>query len=185
MEYTARWGPKAFLISAQKIVPLTGLQTSVSVKSETQNDTSGTSQTNVTGRELQPVSLSTVYMRAAGVDPRAQLEEWEALVGQINTLIIGGKRFGPAKLMLKNVAVSEVLTDNFGNFLSVNVALSFEEYANGSQTSATTSTGTGSSSTASVYADTVAKKKALKASATPVDRAEKKPTRTTERAMLQ
>lgn len=134
MEYTARWGTKGFLISPQKIVPLSGLSTSVSAKIETQNDTSGSGQTNIIGRELQPVSFSTVYMRAAGVDPRAQLEEWEALVGQVNTLYVEGKRFGPEKLMLKSVSASGIEMTTTGKFLMVKIDLSFEEYANGATT---------------------------------------------------
>lgn len=166
MEYTAQWGPKGFLVSASKIVPLMGLQTTVAVKSETQNDTSGTAKTNVTGRELQKVSLSTYYMRAAGVDPRAQLEEWEALVGQINTLYIGGKRFGPAQLMLKSVAESEIQTTNDGKFLTAKVDLSFEEYDNGSTTSTASTVKTTTTSTPAA----AAKKKALISTPEPQDR---------------
>ena len=81
MEYTALWGPKGFIISPSKIVPLMDLSTSFAVKSDTGNDTSGTSISNARGRELQKVSLSTLYVRGAGVDPRGQIAEWEAVVG--------------------------------------------------------------------------------------------------------
>lgn len=180
MQYTAKWGPKGFLISSTKIVPLMDLTSTVSVKTETQNDTSGTSKTNVKGRELQPITLSTMYLRAAGVDPRAQVEEWEALVGKAYPLIVGNKRFGPAKLMLKSVSSADIITDNFGKFLQAKVSLSFEEYSDKAATSVSTSSRSSSSDSASrastVFTETVAKKKAEKepaASSTPAKTAAK------------
>ena len=158
MQYTANWGPKGFVVSANKIVPLMDLKSSVSVRTETQTDASGTSQTNQKGRELQKITLSTIYLRAAGVDPRAQVEEWEALVGQSHPLMIGGRRFGPAKMMLKGVN-SDLTTGNDGTFLQADVAFTFEEYTD---TPAATVSATASTA-AATYAQTVAAKKAEKA----------------------
>ena len=39
MEYTAKWGPKGFLVSPSKIVPLMNLSTSFSVKADSGDDT--------------------------------------------------------------------------------------------------------------------------------------------------
>ena len=129
MEYTALWGPKGFIVSPSKIVPLMDLSTSFSIKSDSGNDTSGSSVTNTKGRELQSVSLSTLYVRGAGVDPRGQIAEWEALVGQSYPLYIEGKRFGPPKLMLESVDVSDVLLNNAGVFLQCAIAVKFKENA--------------------------------------------------------
>ena len=82
MVFIARWGPKGFLTSPTKIVPFNGFTTSLTLKSDSENDTSGTAPTNTRGRELRPVSFETIYLAAAGVDPRAQVEEWESLLGQ-------------------------------------------------------------------------------------------------------
>ena len=163
MQYTAKWGPKGFLISANKIVPLMDLSSTVSIKTETQKDASGTAKTNVKGRELQPISLSTMYLRAAGVDPRAQIEEWEALVGQANPLIIGNKRFGPAKLMLKSVSSSDIITNNDGTFLQAKVSLSFEEYSESASASVSAASASAERA-ATTFANTVAQKQAEKAS---------------------
>lgn len=179
MEYTALWGPKGFIVSPSKIVPLLNLSTSFSVKADKGNDTSGTATTNTKGRELQNVSLSTLYVRAAGVDPRGQIAEWEALVGQSYPLYIQGQRFGPAKLMLKSVDVSDVLLSNTGKFLQVAIALKFEEYSNTPTT--TVSNSASAQQAAATYnaitaQKTEQKKKALNAAAKPADRAVKKPT---------
>lgn len=181
MEYTALWGPKGFIVSPTKIVPLLNLSTSFAVKADNGDSTGGTATTNTRGRELQAVSLSTLYVRAAGVDPRGQIEEWEALVGEAHPLYIEGARFGPNKLMLKSVDVSNILLSNKGKFLQAAIALEFEEYSDGKATSPTRTASTASSSAsatkaAQVYNSVVEQKKtALNATAKPLDRAAKKP----------
>ena len=173
MKYTALWGPKGFIVSPSKIVPLLGLSTAFSVKADSGNDAAGTSTTNIKGRELQTVSLSTLYVRGAGVDPRGQILEWEKQVGKAYPLYIEGQRFGPQKLMLKSVDVSDVKLSNTGVFLQVAIALQFEEYANAENTT-TTPTTSSASKAAAAYSS--AKSTALKATANPMDRAAKKPT---------
>jgi hypothetical protein len=162
--YTALWGPKGFIVSPNKIVPLNGLTTAFAVKADNGNDAASKSTTNIKGRELQPLSLSTIYVRGAGVDPRSQIAEWEALVGKAHPLYIEGQRFGPQKLMLKSVNVSDILLTNTGKFLKCAVALEFEEYTNNAN--ATTKTLTSAAS----------KSAALNATASPMDRSALKPT---------
>jgi hypothetical protein len=175
VEYTALWGPKGFIVSPSKIVPLMNFTTSFAVKSDMGNDTSGAATTNVQGRELQKVSLSTVYVRGAGVDPRGQIAEWEAQVGKSYPLYIQGQRFGPAKLMLKSVNVSDVRFNNAGLFLQCAVALQFEEYTNNNNKSTTTPvTASAAAAAASYNAVTAQKQTALTATASTADRAKKK-----------
>ena len=167
MSYTALWGPKGFIVTPSKIVPLMNLSTAFSVKSDTGNDVGGNATTNTKGKELQTVSLSTLYVRGAGVDPRGQIAEWEAQVGKAYPLYIQGQRFGPSKLMLKSVNVSDVLLTNTGKFLQCAIALTFEEYSN-TATNVTTSSTASSGSTASK------KNIALNATAGAQDKAAKK-----------
>lgn len=178
MEYTALWGPKGFIVSPSKIVPLLNLSTSFAAKTDSGNDTSGTATTNTKGRELQSVSLSTLYVRGAGVDPRGQIAEWEAQVGNAYPLYIEGQRFGPPKLMLKSVDVSDVLLSNTGKFLKCAVALQFEEYSNETTKSTTPVATTPSSAKAAEVYNSLSTQKntAINATAKPLDRAVKKPT---------
>lgn len=178
MGYTAKWGPKGFIVSPTKIVPLLNLSTSFSVKSDSGNEASGTAATNPRGRELQTVSLSTLYVRGAGVDPRGQIAEWEAQVGQSYPLYIGGQRFGPAKLTLKSVDVSDILLTNSGRFLQAAIALTFEEYSDQKTKAGSGTSNSASSAKAAAVYNTVAdqKKNALNATASSADKAAKKPT---------
>ena len=176
----ARWGPFGFLVSPSKIVPFDDFSTSITLKTDNGNDTSGKSATNARGLELQPMSFSTKYMRALGVDPRERLEAWKAEVGKSYPLYIGSKRFGPPKMMLTGVSVSELTTNNNGDFLSVTLSITLNEDSTGT-TKSSKSTGKKSSSksaskkAASTYAKTVEKKKAMKATASKDDRAAKMP----------
>ena len=180
MEYTALWGPKGFIVSPSKIVPLLDLATTFAVKTDSGSNASGKATTNTRGKELQKLSLSTLYVRGAGVDPRGQIAEWEAEVGKAYPLYIQGQRFGPNKLMLKSVSVSDVLLNNTGKFLQCAVALDFEEYADGKATSTTRSASAGNDSAAKAAATyqsiTEQKRKALNATASTADKAAKKPT---------
>ena len=176
MSNMAQWGSKNFLLSPTLIMLMENFSTSVELKADSENDTSGTSPTNTRGLVARPVSFSVTCTRAAGADPRTQLEEWENLVGQSNPLYIGGKRFGPASLMLKKVDASNFVFSPNGDFLSVTINLSFLENTGGKTTSAATSGTTASTSkAASVYSETVAKRKAMDATASASDRNSKKP----------
>ena len=176
MATIAKWGSMEFMISPTKIMMLENFSTSVELKADSENDTSGTSPTNTRGFVARPVSFSVTYTRAAGVDPRSQLEQWEGQVGKSNPLYIGGSRFGPASLMLNKADSSNYVFSPKGDILSVTVNLSFVENTTvGSKTSTAKKKTTASSSKAgSVYADTVAKQKAMNATASASDRNTKK-----------
>ena len=176
MGYLARWGEKGFLVSPTKIVPFNDFSTTVALKADSENDTSGTDPTNTRGLEPQVISLSTVYLRAAGVDPRGQFEEWSSLVGAAHPLLIEGKRFGPPKMQLTQVRLSGVEFNNNGVMLKAEVGITLTEFSD--KTDAVQSKAAASSAkAASVYEATVAaKKQALNASASKTDKATKKPT---------
>lgn len=127
MAQIASWGPKAFGVDSNKIVPLVDLKVSMSVKGDSQGDSSGTSQTNLQGREPEVVSLATQYLRGTGSDPWVQVEEWRSLQGKTHPLYIGGKQFGENQFTLKSAEVSDVLLSNSGDFLGIKVSFTFEE----------------------------------------------------------
>ena len=73
---TAQWGSRIFQVDPSRVVPLLSLSTGYARKSETNNDTSGQPTTNTRGLELQQFTLSTRYVAAVGLDPRAEIEAW-------------------------------------------------------------------------------------------------------------
>ena len=185
MAYMARWGNKGFIVSPSKIAVLEGLSTSLTLKEDSENDTSGTQPTNTRGRELRPITFKVKYLRAAGVDPRAQIAEWEAELGNAYPLIIGNERFGETKMKLTKVASSDILLSNSGAFLQAVVSITLEEYSEGktSKLLGTTTTASGNivnseaaAKAAETYKATIeAKKAALAATPTATDKAQKSP----------
>lgn len=162
MAYMAQWGPKGFVISPHKIVPLDNFSTSMKLKTDSENDTSGTQPVNTRGRELRPISFETTYWRALGVDPRAQIEEWEAQIGQAYPLYVGTKRFGPPKMILTEVSTSDIKLTASGEMLSCKIALKFEEHSDGKKSKLRDES-------------PASKQEAMQATASTSDRAAKKP----------
>ena len=171
----ARWGPFGFTVSPTMLVPFDGLSTSFALKTETGNDTSGTGATNTRGLELQQISFNTRYMRALGVDPRERLDAWKAQLGNVYPLYVGTKRFGPEKMMLTSVSVSELLLNNNGDFLSVSLDITLKEYTSTETTSTTVNTAAAAQAS-SVYSATVARRReeAMNAGASASDKEAKK-----------
>ncbi len=172
MGYMAKWGTKEFLVSANKIIVLEGLSTSLTLKEDSENDTSGTQPTNTRGRELRPISFRVRYLAAAGVNPREQIAGWEAELGSAYPLIIGGERFGAEKMKLTSVAVSDIRLSNSGSFLDATVTIMLEEYSEGksSKLMNTSANGAASSSVSGNSTTEAAKKAALTATASVSDR---------------
>lgn len=166
MGIMATWGPMSLLVSQTKIAVLEGLSTTLTLKQDSENDTSGTQPTNTRGRELQPVTFKVKYLAAAGVNPREEVNKWEAELGNSYPLIIGGERFGPEKMKLKQVSETDILLSNSGKFLQIVANITLEEYSEG-KTSKLVSNSTNSGSTS--YLDQV--KEALSATASASDRA--------------
>ena len=157
MGYTARWGPKGFIISASKVVALEDFKTSYALKSDTNSDTSGTPPTNTQGLELQPLELSTRYLRALGTDPLGQIAEWKAQIGKSYPFILGGKQFGP-KFTLKSFDVSDTMFTPAGVMIGCTISLKFEEYSTASTTNASASKKTAASPKASKKTQAISSK---------------------------
>lgn len=157
MGYTARWGPKGFIISASKVVALEDFKTSYALKSDTNLDTSGTPPTNTQGLELQPLELSTRYLRALGTDPLGQIAEWKAQIGKSYPFILGGKQFGP-KFTLKSFDVSDTMFTPAGVMIGCTISLKFEEYSTASTTNASASKKTAASTKASKKTQAISSK---------------------------
>ena len=170
MGVKATWGPKTFLTSTSKIVPLNDFTTSVTLKADSENDTSGTEPTNTRGRDLQPASLTTIYHAAAGVDPMSEFNSWVALLGESYPLYVGGRRVGPAeKFMLKSVDASDVQQIETGAVIQLKVGLTFIEHSEGKSSKLANVSGSSSSASQAkaTYDATVAAKKEEAMQATP------------------
>ena len=132
MAVKATWGPKTFLTSPTRIVPFNEFSSTVTLKSDSENDTSGTEPVNTRGRELQSLTCSTTYYVATGSDPIAEFDSWVELLGKSNPLYIGGRKFGPAeRFLLQEISAAEMQQAENGEVISLYITLSFIEHSEG------------------------------------------------------
>lgn len=127
MATMARWGSKSWTVSSNKVLALEGLTFSFQQAADNNTSTEEKKTTNERGTELFPLSFTTVLHSGAGVDVRAEIESWQALVTKVNYFYLGGKRLGPM-LQLRKVAVSNVKLDNLGRMRLATLSFEFKEY---------------------------------------------------------
>lgn len=156
MSYQAKWGNKGFIVSAEKIMSMQNLRTTRELKTSNGNDTSGKSTSNTRGVETQDITFSVTYLRAAGTDPRAQYESWNSEIGQIYPLYIGGKRFGPQRMQLVKVSLSDSMFSATGEFLSVTLEITLREKATVQASSSKSGKSSGSGAKATAKKETEA-----------------------------
>ena len=122
----AKWGSKTFLVSENKIMPLTELTTSFKIHEEVY-EAKDTQPSNIkTSRELIPLTLESVLVRRDGINVREQIERWVGHLEETHYLELGGKPFGPP-YKLKEVNTSEVILADNGVIMSAKLDLVFVE----------------------------------------------------------
>ena len=127
MATMAKWGPKTWAVTPQKVVALEGLAFSYSQVADNNTSTEEKKTTNERGTDLFPLSFTTVLHSGAGVDVRAEIESWKKLVTKVNYFYLGGKKLGP-KLQLRKVSVSNVKIDDFGRMRLATLSFEPKEY---------------------------------------------------------
>ena len=158
MAIIAQWGDKKWEVSANNVLALQGLRFSYAQVADNNTATEDKKLTNQRGTELFPLTFSTTLHSGAGVDVRAEIESWKALVTQVNYFYLGGELLGPM-LQLRKVNVNDVKLDDLGRMRLATLSFEFKEY---------------DESTTSVKVDT----SALKVKASTSDKEEKKTTNT-------
>lgn len=127
MATMAKWGPKTWAVTPQKVVALEGLAFSYSQVADNNTSTEEKKTTNERGTDLFPLSFTTVLHSGAGVDVRAEIESWKKLVTKVNYFYLGGKKLGP-KLQLRKVSASNFKIDDFGRMRLAALSFEFKEY---------------------------------------------------------
>lgn len=127
MATIAKWGPKKWAVSTEKVLALENLAFSYAQVADNNTSTEDKKTTNERGTDLFPLTFTTVLHSGAGVDVRAEIDSWKALVTKTGYFYLGGKKLGP-KLQLRKVAVSNTKIDNLGRILLATLSFEFKEY---------------------------------------------------------
>ena len=125
----AYWDGMIWECSPRIISRLDGLSTSFSMQTETNADKEGVSPTETVGLNETEISLSTTYRIETGTsDIKGMINAWKSKIGKAAPLIIGCEIFGPDKVQLQSVGVSNVGMRPNGLFTEATLAFKFKEY---------------------------------------------------------
>lgn len=173
----AYWNGMTWNVSPIQVTYLESLSTSFGIETKTNADKEGNSPTEEVANSLVEISLNTTYRVETGtVDVRGMIEAWRLMIGQTGPLIIGGATFGPDKMQLQTVDVSDVRLDANGFMRAVTLGFKFKEYEESDSGVSTSPAGTGARTGAGTGTGARAGTgSALGVGASPGDKANKKP----------
>lgn len=126
----AYWNGMKWEVSSKQIAYLEALTTAYSIDTDTNADKEGKKPTETVGKSLIEMSFNTTYRVETGIsDIRAMLDKWEAMVGKSAPLIIGNAIFGPDKMQLQSVSVSNVELSPKGVMRAATLSFKLKEFA--------------------------------------------------------
>lgn len=138
----ATFASKVFEVSSDKIYTFDGFQYTSALQTEKQQASKGRPKTYITGPDLEGVTFKIKLDVMLGLKPRSEWEDWISILESeiAYPFIIGGKPVGKNNWLLTSVAQSNVVLDNEGNMLSMDLEIKLDEFAYlGSATSSTKS----------------------------------------------
>lgn len=149
MTIMAKWGGKTWEVSSRKIAALNGISAGVELDTENSDDKAGSPATKTKALKLQSLSFDFDVAMVAGTDVRGEYESWTELVGNYAPFYLAGRRFGPPKLQLTAVKLSDTTIDDFGRILKGKISITLTEYAEEASSKKATSSSSSSSGSSS------------------------------------
>lgn len=146
----AYWNNMKWEVSSKNVAYLEALTTAYSIDTDTNADKEGKKPTEQIGKSLMEISFNTTYRVETGTsDIRGMLKQWESLLGKTAPLIIGSEIFGPDKMQLQSVSVSNIEISPKGVMRAATCSFKLKEFAeeaSGTKKTTTNKSGTGSTS---------------------------------------
>lgn len=126
----AYWNGMKWEVSSKQIAYLEALTTAYSIDTDTNADKEGKKPTETVGLDLIEVAFNTTYRIETGTsDIRGMLKRWESMVGKSAPLIIGNAIFGPDKMQLQSVSVTNIELSPKGVMRAATLSFKFKEFA--------------------------------------------------------
>jgi len=134
----AVFGSKVFQVTQDRIYTFDGIQYSSSLNTEKQDASGKKPSTYNKGPGLNSMSIRIYLDVSLGVDPRREIEEWEAIkdASIAYPFVLGTRPLGKNKWLLVSVQVAIQNIDSNGNVLSAELTLQFDEYVRAGSASA-------------------------------------------------
>ena len=126
----AYWNSMKWEVSSKQIAYLEGLTTAYSIDTDTNSDKEGKKPTEEVGKSLIEIAFNTTYRVETGTsDIKGMLKKWDSMIGKTAPLIIGNTIFGPDKMQLQSVNVSNVELSPKGVMRAATLSFKFKEFA--------------------------------------------------------
>ena len=120
-----------FEVSSEKMLALKDLKRTVAGRWKKHEIVGAAPRSEFQGPDLDETTVTAILSAEHGVKPRATIERLEAAArsGEVDYLIIGGKRVGPGKVYISSISEEWDTIWNKGELVKATINITFAEYA--------------------------------------------------------
>lgn len=120
-----------FEVSSEKMLALKDLKRTVAGRWKKHEIVGAAPRSEFQGPDLDETAVTAILSAEHGVKPRATIERLEAAArsGEVDYLIIGGKRVGTGKVYISSISEEWDTIWNKGELVKATINITFAEYA--------------------------------------------------------
>lgn len=120
-----------FEVSSEKMLALKDLKRTVAGRWKKHEIVGAAPRSEFQGPDLDETTVTAILSAEHGVKPRATIEGLEAAArsGEVDYLIIGGKRVGTGKVYISSISEEWDTIWNKGELVKATINITFAEYA--------------------------------------------------------
>lgn len=120
-----------FEVSSEKMLALNDLKRTVAGRWKKHEIVGAAPRSEFQGPDLDETTVTAILSAEHGVKPRATIERLEAAArsGEVDYLIIGGKRVGTGKVYISSISEEWDTIWNKGELVKATINIIFAEYA--------------------------------------------------------
>ena len=120
-----------FEVSSEKMLALKDLKRTVAGRWKKHEIVGAAPGSEFQGPDLDETTVTAILSAEHGVKPRATIERLEAAArsGEVDYLIIGGKRVGTGKVYISSISEEWDTIWNKGELVKATINITFAEYA--------------------------------------------------------
>ena len=120
-----------FEVSSEKMLALKDLKRTVAGRWKKHEIVGAAPRSEFQGPDLDETTVTAILSAEHGVKPRATIERLEAAArsGEVDYLIIGGKRVGTGKVYISSISEEWDTIWNKGDLVKATINITFAEYA--------------------------------------------------------
>lgn len=120
-----------FEVSSEKMLALKDLKRTVAGRWKKHEIVGAAPRSEFQGPDLDETTITAILSAEHGVKPRTTIERLEAAArsGEVDYLIIGGKRVGTGKVYISSISEEWDTIWNKGELVKATINITFAEYA--------------------------------------------------------